>query len=128
MGIIGTLYESNEIEYLSVIQDDCLVLIAPKEDALIKKARLTIDDLRGRPFVNREPGSGTRASYGQVFQKAGLTLDELNLGAEISNTEGVIQTVQAGIGVAFVSEVAVRTSECCDDIVILDLPFLVLSL
>lgn len=122
VGIIGTRYESDEIEYQSVIQDDRLVLIAPKEDPLVGIAGLTIDDLRGRPFVNREPGSGTRATYEQAFQKAGLTLDELNIVAEISDTEGVIQAVQAGTGIAVVSEVAARTSECCGDIVILDLP------
>ena len=39
--------------------------------------------------------------------------------AEISDTEGVIQ---AGTGLAVVSEVAVRTSDCCGDIAVLDLP------
>jgi DNA-binding transcriptional LysR family regulator len=42
--------------------------------------------------------------------------------AEISDTEGVIQAVAAGAGLAIVSEVAARQSECCGDLVILTLP------
>jgi DNA-binding transcriptional LysR family regulator len=122
VGIIGTRYDSDEIEYQTVIQDDRLVLIAPKEDALAKKDRLSIQDLRGHPFVNREAGSGTRATYEQAFNEAGLSLDDFNVVAEISDTEGVIQAVQAGTGLAVVSEVAARTSDCCGDIAILDIP------
>lgn len=122
VGIIGTRYDSDEIEYQTIIQDDRLVLIAPKEDALAKKDRLSIQDLRGQPFVNREAGSGTRATYELAFKEAGLSLDDFNVVAEISDTEGVIQAVQAGTGLAVVSEVAARTSDCCGDIAILDIP------
>lgn len=122
VGIIGTRYESNEVEYQTVIQDDRLVLIAPKEDPLARKGRLSISDLRGKPFVNREAGSGTRATYEQAFRQAGLPLEDLDIVAEISDTEGVIQAVQAGTGLAVVSEVAARSSDCNGDIAILDLP------
>jgi DNA-binding transcriptional LysR family regulator len=122
VGIIGTHYDSNEIEYQTIISNDRLVLIAPKDDPLAKKDRLSIEDLRGKPFVNREPGSGTRATYEHAFQEAGLSMEDINVVAEISDTEGVIQAVQAGTGLSIVSEVAARTSECCGDIVILDLP------
>lgn len=122
VGIIGTRYESDEVVYQTVIQDDRLVVIAPKEDPLAKKNGLSLNDLRGQPFVNREAGSGTRATYEQAFQEAGLSLDDLNIVAEISDTEGVIQAVQAGTGLAVVSEVAARTSDCCGDITVLDFP------
>ena len=104
VGIIGTHYAPTEIEYQTVIENDRLVLIAPKEDPLVKKAPLSIEDLRGKPFVNRESGSGTRATFEKAFQLAGLPLDDLNIVAEISDTEGVIQAVQAGTGFSVVSE------------------------
>lgn len=122
IGIISTHYDSDEVEFQSVIQDDRLVLIAPKDDHLAKRSGLSVNDLRGQPFVNRELGSGTRATYERAFQEAGLKLEDLNTVAEISDTEGVIQAVQAGTGLAIVSEIAARTSDCCGDIVILDLP------
>jgi DNA-binding transcriptional LysR family regulator len=123
VGIIGTRYDSDDVTYQTVIQNDRLVLIAPKDDPLTKKNPLTIDDLRGRPFVNRETGSGTRATYERAFQEAGLSLNDLNIVAEISDTEGVIQAVQAGTGLAVVSEIAARTSDCQGDIAILETPF-----
>lgn len=122
VGIIGTQYESNEVEYQTVIQNDRLVLIAPKDDPLAKKSGLSISDLRGKLFVNREAGSGTRATYEQAFKESGLSLDDLNVVAEISDTEGLIQAVQAGTGLAIVSEVAARTSDCRGDIAILEFP------
>lgn len=122
VGVIGTQFDSDQVEYQTVIEDDRLVLIVQKNDALAQKTNLSMSDLRGQRFINRELGSGTRATYEQAFGRSGLSLDNLNVVAEISDTEGVIQAVQAGAGIAIVSEVAARSSECCGDIAILDLP------
>jgi len=122
VGVIGTRFESSEVDFQTVIQDDRLVLIAPKGHPIVKKNPLSISDLSGQPFVNRESGSGTWVTYEQAFKDASFSLDDLNIVAEISENEGVIQAVQAGTGLAVVSEVAARTSDCCGDIVILNLP------
>jgi DNA-binding transcriptional LysR family regulator len=53
VGIIGTSYDSDGIEYKTIIDNGRLVLIAPKEDPLATKVPLSVEDLRGRPFVNR---------------------------------------------------------------------------
>jgi len=59
VGVIGTRFESSEVDFQTVIQDDRLVLIAPKGHPIVKKNPLSISDLSGQPFVNRESGSGT---------------------------------------------------------------------
>ena len=49
-------------------------------------------------------------------------MDTFNILAEIANTEGVIEAVQSGAGLAVVFEVAVHQAICFGDIVLLDLP------
>lgn len=123
VGIIGTKYVSDEVDYHPVIHGDRLVVIAPKDHTFGSKGRITLEELKRQPFINRESGSGTRTTYEQAFRNAGLAPEELNVVAEISDTEGVIQAVAAGAGLATVSEIAARQSECCGDLVILTLPF-----
>ncbi len=122
VGIIGTKYASDEVDFHPVIHGDRLVVIAPKDHPFGSKGHITLEELKRQPFINRESGSGTRTTYEQAFRNAGLAPDELNVVAEISDTEGVIQAVAAGAGLAIVSEVAARQSECCGDLVILTLP------
>ena len=49
-------------------------------------------------------------------------MDNFNILAEVASTEGVVEAVQSGAGLAVVSEVAVHQAVCCGDIVLLDLP------
>jgi DNA-binding transcriptional LysR family regulator len=122
VGIIGTRFPSDEVNFLPVVRGDRLVLIAGRDHLLAKKERLTLDDLKGQAFINREPGSGTRLTYEDAFRQAGLSMDAFNIIAEIASTEGVIEAVQSGAGLAVVSEIAVHQSVCCGDIVLLNLP------
>jgi DNA-binding transcriptional LysR family regulator len=122
IGIIGTRYDDDEIQYTSVIHGDRLVLIANREHPLAQKATLSLNDLKGQAFISREEGSGTRATFEKAMQAAGFSLADLNLVAEIGNTEGVIQAVQAGAGISVVSEVAVKEVANCGDVVVLPLP------
>jgi DNA-binding transcriptional LysR family regulator len=123
VGIIGTMYPSDEVDYQPVIHGDRLIVIAPKDHPASSIGQITLEELKRDPFINRENGSGTRTTYDRALQNAGLDPEELNVVAEISDTEGVIQAVAAGAGLAIVSEVAARQSECCGDLVILKLPF-----
>ncbi|RPI21791.1 MAG: hypothetical protein EHM70_24615 [Chloroflexota bacterium] len=123
IGIIGTRYDSNTVNYLTIQTGDELVLIVPKDHPLAEKAIATVEDLRQQNFVCREPGSGTRAAYEQALAQAGLPFDEMNIVAEIGNTDGVIQAVEAGLGVSIVSKVAVQESTRCGNLEIVNLAF-----
>ncbi len=106
LGIIGLESESENVSFKRIIKDDRLIIIAPPGHPLVKKEKVTVDDLRGQDFVGFTPGTGTRAAYEKVFAEAGFSLDDLNQVVEIADTRGVIQAVEIGTGLAVVSELA----------------------
>ena len=124
IGIIGTRFDSPEVEFSVIVKDDRLVLITPKGHPLAAKATVSLADLKGQNFVTREKGSGTRAAYEKAFKDAGLALKDLNTVAEVGTTEGVIQSVEGGAGIAIVSELATKEAIELGKVQVLNIPLL----
>jgi DNA-binding transcriptional LysR family regulator len=124
IGIIGTRFESPEVEFAVIVKDDRLVLITPKNHPLAAKDSVSLGDLKGQSFVTREKGSGTRAAYEKAFKDAGLALTDLNTVAEIGTTEGIIQSVEGGAGIAIVSELAAKEAIELKKVQALNIPLL----
>jgi DNA-binding transcriptional LysR family regulator len=57
------------------------------------------------PLVMREAGSGVRHQVTQAFRSAGLSMD---IALELAGVEGVKEAVRAGLGVGFVSAMAMQ--------------------
>jgi len=108
IGIIGTRFDSTDVDFSVIVKDDRLVLITPKNHPFAAKEAIALGDLKGQNFITREKGSGTRAVYEKAFKDVGLALSDLNTVAEVGTTEGVIQAVEGGAGVAIVSELAAK--------------------
>lgn len=127
IGIIGTVYDSPDIDFFTLVKDDRLVLIAPKEHPLSGIKTVTINDLKGVSFVGREPGSGTKAVYEKAFKNAGLSMDDISVVAEISDTSGIIQAVEGGAGISVVSELAAKEAIELKRVSVLNVPTLVMT-
>jgi len=124
IGIIGTHFDSTDVDFTVFVKDDRLVLITPKKHSLAAKETIALDDLKGQSFVTRETGSGTRAVYENVFKEAGFALTDLNTVAEVGSTEGVIQAVSGGIGIGIVSELAAKDAIELGKVTALNIPLL----
>ncbi len=124
IGIIGTRFDSPEVDFSVIVKDDRLVLITPKNHPLAAKATVSLGDLKGQNFVTREKGSGTRAAYEKAFKDAGLALTDLNTVAEVGTTEGIIQAVEGGAGIAIVSELAANEAIELKKVQVLNIPLL----
>jgi DNA-binding transcriptional LysR family regulator len=75
-----------------------LVLIAAPDDPLVGGPVAT-DELRGRPWLLREPGSGTRAANEEFLAAAALDAPTLTVGSN----GAIKQAARAGLGISFVS-------------------------
>lgn len=124
LGIVGTRYDSGEVEYLPVMKNDRLLVIAPPAHSLAGKKGITLADLKGQNFINREFGSGTRDAYERAFKDAGVPSGSLNIVAELNDTEGIIQAVEGGAGLSVVSELAAGEAIHMGKVVVLDIPLL----
>ncbi|HET6514900.1 MAG TPA: LysR substrate-binding domain-containing protein [Thermodesulfovibrionales bacterium] len=124
LGLIGTKYDSPEVDFVALVKDDHLVCIAPQGHPLVGKRGATMNDLKGQRFIGRELGSATRAAYEKALKDAGLSMDDLNVVAEISDTSGIIQAVEGGAGISVVSDLAAREAVELRRVGVLDIPML----
>jgi DNA-binding transcriptional LysR family regulator len=79
-----------------------LIAIANPDHPLLSKNHNTIKDLTNETLITRERGSGTRTTIERIIGMK-LTSD-----IEINSNEAIIQAVQAGLGIGFVSKHTVK--------------------
>jgi len=87
--------------------EDELVLLYPANHPWKKRDSLTIQDLKGAPFLLRERGSGTRRVLEAALEKAGLKTKDLEVVMELDSSEAIISSVKSGLGIGFVTRAAV---------------------
>lgn len=102
VGVAGALIEDDRVKAIEFLEDE-VILIAPKNYG---KNEITKERLAKEPLITREQGSGTKDSVEHLFEKNGVT--KLNFVAEMGSTQAMIAAVKNGLGLAFVSTVAVK--------------------
>jgi DNA-binding transcriptional LysR family regulator len=100
LAITGQPPESADLAALP-FKDNPLVVIAPPAHPCAKLAAISMPRLARETFVVREPGSGTRAVIERHFAEMGV---DYCPGCEFSTNEAIKQAVQAGLGLAVVSQ------------------------
>lgn len=86
------------------LRPDALVLVAPPGHPFAARASIRPEELRDQPFIAREPGSGTRALAEAAL---GPIARERRVVIALDQPEAIIRAVQAGMGLAFLSETIV---------------------
>ncbi len=87
---------------------DQLVAIVPPEHPLAKCHEITVQKLVAFPYISREEGSGTREVINEYFNRAGISVEELNIVMELGSPEAIKGAVAAGLGVSILSRVAIQ--------------------
>lgn len=101
IGFIGENAASSSIECIKVASDKS-VLISPLSYDL--SAQVSLRDIMSLPFIWRETGSATRKSFEQAALKAGFEKEDFEVAALVDDMDAIIRTVEAGLGVAIISE------------------------
>lgn len=86
-----------------VFRQDEIVLMAPPQHALSRRQRVSLRQILGYPLLAREPGSGTRAVLEKAFLQSGV---EFEASMSLGSSEALKRAVVAGLGLAFMSELA----------------------
>jgi DNA-binding transcriptional LysR family regulator len=98
---------------------DTLVIVARPDHPLTREGPLTARQVFAQPFILREPGSGTREIIETALGRRGL---EIHVAMELGTNEAIKQAVQAGQGIAMMSETAVRLERAAGLLAVLDVP------
>ncbi|MFQ2909607.1 LysR substrate-binding domain-containing protein [Aeromonas allosaccharophila] len=85
------------------LQDEMLV-VAPPGHPLVDKAELSLSRLGGETWVLREAQSGSREQFIQQIQP---DLPHWQAGLELNTLEAVMLAVEKGLGISFISRLAV---------------------
>lgn len=93
--------------HIEPFMEDHMVLVVPASHEWADH-EIALDDLKGEPLLMREFGSGSRRVVEQALTSAGLRPKDLTISMELDSTEGLLNAVEAGLGVTFVSRWAVR--------------------
>lgn len=110
VGLIETPIEDPHITMEPILEDE-LVLIAAPDYFSHHELKISPDKLMETPLIIREEGSGTREVVNHYLQKAGLSLDDLNVVMELGSTEAIKAAVESGLGVSFVSKSAIKKEQ-----------------
>ncbi len=87
---------------------DRLVLIAGRRYPWPEKTPATVRALTEVPLLMREHGSGSRRVEELALRRAGIRLKDLRIAMDLDSIVAIVSAVEAGLGVGFVSEWAIR--------------------
>ena len=89
------------------IEDELLVIVNPQHPWALRE-QTEFEELITEPFVDREMGSGSRATYEKFFAQKGVSLKQFNVVMTMGSVEAVKSYVESGTCYGIVSSIAVR--------------------
>lgn len=105
LGFVGGHLISDEIEAFAWRRDELVLVLSPSHP-LARMTHIRPSDLESEIFINREPGSATRALIEKQFP---IPNRAVSSAIELDNPESVKQAVMSGLGVAFVSNFTIKS-------------------
>ena len=105
VGAVGTRPRTRGLQVAEIGGDE-LVLIAPPDHPLAQRKGVKPEQVLDHPMVLREEGSGTRQAMLDALGVRGGS-QELDVACQVGSTEAVKAAVRAGLGLSFVSNLAI---------------------
>jgi LysR family transcriptional regulator, low CO2-responsive transcriptional regulator len=107
LGLVGQEFDEPSLEFRPIGGDELVLVIAPDHDFAARK-RVPLEALAHEPLIVRERGSGTRCALEKGLQRRGSRLAALDVALELGSNAAIKDAVKRGLGVAFLSRLAVR--------------------
>jgi DNA-binding transcriptional LysR family regulator len=107
LGLIGAKLNHGLLRY-DFFGEDEIVIIGPPDPRRSAGKKIGIEELLERPWIIREEGSGTQMAVEKALKREGMGLRRFSVVMEMGSTSSVKEGVKAGLGLAFVSRIAVE--------------------
>ncbi len=120
IAVVGAPVKNRKLISQLFVKDE-LKLIVPRNHAFASRKTVPVAQIMEENLVWRVRGSGTRAVSEDRLAEFGVNLEKLNVVLELGSTEAVITAVEEGLGIAMVSNWAIKKSEELGRICSLDL-------
>jgi LysR family transcriptional regulator, transcriptional activator of the cysJI operon len=93
--------------HVELFMEDDIILVVPASHEWAEQ-NIELPALIKAPLLMREFGSGSRRVVEKAFTAVGIRRKQLNIRMEFDSTEILLNAVEAGLGVTFVSQWAAR--------------------
>ena len=115
LGLVGQEAENPNLEVFPIGSDTLVLVVAPAHRWAARK-RIPAKALAGESLIIRERGSGSRAALEKSLERAGLSLAALNITLELGSNSAIKDTVKGGLGIAFLSRLAIQREIDADEL------------
>lgn len=102
IGVIGSAVNRPGLRLERLVGDE-IILAVPPNHPFAGNGQISVFELGDQPLILREEGSGTRRSVEAALSKSGLALPRDNVRLILGSTQAVLQAVEQGLGLGFVS-------------------------
>lgn len=109
IGFCGALPEGTDLTAFKIAEDEIVLIVFP-EHPFAERQKVSFGELEKESLILREGTSGTQRSLESLLLKAGFDLGRCTPSLVLGSTQAVISAVEAGIGIAFVSNLAINKS------------------
>ena len=110
LGFIGMRAAHPSLEW-TVVAEDELVLAVPGRHPFAGRSSVDVAELKGLPFIEREPGSGTWSGLRRALDIAGIKEPGYTPVMVVNSTHATLAAVNNGFGFSIVSSLAVHEHE-----------------
>jgi len=107
IGLVGQEAEKSNLEFRP-IGSDSLVLVVGSGHRWASRKRVSINELTCEPMIIRERRSGSRRALEGSLMRSGIGLARLKITLELGSNAAIKDAVRLGLGVAFLSKLAVQ--------------------
>jgi len=107
LGLVGQEAEKPTLEFRP-IGSDSLVLVVGSGHRWAARKRIPLKALTGESLIIRELGSGSRCALEKSLLRSGTSLARLNITLELGSNVAIKDAVKRGLGIAFLSRLAVH--------------------
>ena len=108
VAVVGHRFEERGLTYATVGNDE-IYLVVSAGHPWAKRPWVTADELAEAPFVIRESGSGTARTVVDALTQAGIDPSRQKIRLRAGSNDAVKAAVMAGVGISFLSNLAVRS-------------------
>ncbi|QQZ09838.1 LysR family transcriptional regulator [Heyndrickxia vini] len=105
VGIIEGEYKDPHLSIESFTEDMMYVVASSTHPLSMQKQEIQISDLEKETWIIREIGSGTREATETIFKRLSITPKDT---MEFGSTQLIKETVESGLGITLLSQLAIR--------------------
>jgi len=110
VGFCGAVPASGQgLEWFKIAEDEIVLIVFPGHP-LARRKKVSFSEILDEAVITREATSGTQKSLETLLSQAGLNPGKIKPRLVLGSAQAVVSAVEAGAGIAFVSDLAIKKS------------------